>query len=232
MASSSPVETTGQSEPQSEAMPYVGVSVSIPLSRATAASISSLEASATRSSSIHLEPHAKTAENFELVKKTSKKSCPLSVWWSAFHVYAKIDAKPKADHPRRGRQYCCCNECGEDYLVDETGATGGLMRHMEKDHKKAYAELFNQSTIGKRKAAATSQPDIRASFLGCAKKTKSAKREECAELTTKWVVKTLQPYTEKRQCARIQPHSCPWVYAMAGRHPPSNMLGNVHGSML
>jgi hypothetical protein len=28
------------------------------------------------------------------------------------------DAKPVNDHPRRGRQYCCCNECGEDYVVE------------------------------------------------------------------------------------------------------------------
>jgi len=190
MASSIPSETTGQSEPR----PYVGVSVSIPLSRATAASISSLEASAT-GSSICLEPHAKTAENFDLVKKTSKNnSAPLSIWWTAFHVYAKTDAKSQEDHPKRGRQYCCCNECGEDYVVDITGATGGLMRHMEKDHKKAYAELFNQSTIGKRKAIVASQPDIRASFGATKKLKQSEMREERAELTTRWVVKTLQPY--------------------------------------
>jgi hypothetical protein len=144
-----------------------------------------------------LEPHADTAEKFDLVKKTSKlNGSPLSVWWSAFHLYAEKDAKPEQDHPKRGRQYCCCNACGTDYVVDETGATGVLMRHMKKDHKKAYAELFRQSSTGKKRAAAASQPDIRASLGGVKKaKTKSEKNEECAELTARWVVKTLQPYS-------------------------------------
>jgi hypothetical protein len=185
---------------QSEQTP-TGVSASVPLSRARvsrAGSGVSLASEETLGSSVCLEPHAETAEKFKLVKKISKLgSSPVSVWWSAFHLYANIDAKPPADHPRRGRQYCCCNACGEDYLVDDTGATGGLTRHMETAHKKAYIELFSQSTAGKKRAVVDSQPDIRDAFLGGKKrlKTKDQKKEECADLTARWVVKTLQPYS-------------------------------------
>jgi hypothetical protein len=185
------IDMDGQSSPT----PSMGVSVSVPLSRARAASVSSLS----EASNVYvcLDPHAVTAESFELVKKSLKKmGPPISVWWSAFHLYAEIDAKPAADHPKRGRQYCCCNECGEDYVVDETGATGGLMRHMEKEHKKAYTVLFNQSPAGRKRAATSSQPNIREAFGGAKRaKTKSEKKEECAELTSRWVVKTLQPYS-------------------------------------
>jgi hypothetical protein len=80
----------------------------------------------------------------------------------------------------------------EKTVIDETGATGGLMHHMEKEHKKAYTLLYNQSSAGTKKRAATAQ-----SRFGGAKraKTKSKKNKECAELTARWVVKTLQPYS-------------------------------------
>ena len=153
-----PVETTGQSE---------GVSVSVPLSRARAASVSSLGASAL-GSSVCLEPHADTAEKFDLVKKSSRQNGVFPFRYGGLHfIFMPRQMQSQSLIIRKGDVSIVAAThavSGQDYAVDETGATGVLMRHMEKDNKKAYAELFNQSSIGKKRAAAASQTDIRSAF--------------------------------------------------------------------
>jgi hypothetical protein len=150
-------------------------------------------------SAIIAEPHPKTSLSHRLVKKKVRSNTAASLWWPNFHVYSQRCSK-KEHLPHK--DYCCCNKCGTDYVVDSSASITSIRSHIQHCNKEAYDECEEAVVkLNMRKSAAPSTPP---------KSSKAQKKALQDDALIRWVVCTHQDLSvveSESFCSMIRAHN-------------------------